>query len=82
VTVIKASSLLSEGAEVATTPVNNEAMTAIPDWRDTTAIHEETEDGLDLGPRIHDMSVTMLGLACSSPFEKLMRVLTIAEVKY
>jgi hypothetical protein len=45
--VIKASPVLSEGAEVATTPVNNETITAITDWRDTTVIHKETEDGLD-----------------------------------
>jgi len=34
--VIKASPVLSEGAEVATTPVNNATITAITDWRDTT----------------------------------------------
>jgi hypothetical protein len=38
--VIKASPVLSDGAEVATTPVNNETITAITDWRDTTVIHK------------------------------------------
>jgi len=33
VTVIDASSLLREGAEAAITPVNNETITAIADWR-------------------------------------------------
>ena len=81
-TVIKASSVLSEGAEAATTPVNSETLTAIADWRDTTVIHDETDDGLDLRPRIHDMSATMLGLASSSPVKKVTRssALTFADV--
>ena len=65
--VIKASPVLSEGAEVATTPVKNETITAITDWRDTTVTYKKAEDGLDLRPRIHDMSATMLGLASSLP---------------
>ena len=62
-TVIKASPVLSDGAEVATTPVNNETITAIADWRDTTVIHKEREDYLDLRPRIHGVSAMMIGLA-------------------
>jgi hypothetical protein len=45
--VIKASPVLSEGAEVAITPVNNETITAITDWRDNTVTHKKTEDDLD-----------------------------------
>ena len=44
-TVIRASPALSNGAEVATTPVNNETITAIADWPDITVIPKETEDG-------------------------------------
>jgi hypothetical protein len=64
VTVIKASPVLSDGAEVATTPVNNETITAIADWRDTTVIHEEREeDYLNLRPPTHRVFVMMIGLA-------------------
>ena len=69
--VIKASPVLSEGAEVAITPVNNETITAITDWRDTAVTHKKTEDGLDLHPRIHDMSATMLRLASSLSSSKV-----------
>jgi hypothetical protein len=62
VTVIKASPVLSDGAEV-TTPVNNETITAIADWRDTTVIHEEREDYLNLRPPIHRVFAMMIGLA-------------------
>ena len=40
--MIKASTVLSEGAEAAITPVNKETTTAIADWGDTTVIHKET----------------------------------------
>ena len=66
-TVIKASSVLREGAEAAITLVNHETITAIADWRDTTVIHNETDGGLDLRPRIQHMSTTTLGLASASP---------------
>ena len=73
-TVIKASSVLREGAEAAITPVNNETITAIADWCDTTVIHNETDGGLDLRPWIQDMSTTTLGLASASPVKiKLQR---------
>ena len=62
-TAIKASSLLREGAEAAITPVNNETITAIADWRDTTVIHNETDGGLGLRSRTHGLSAKMLGLA-------------------
>ena len=62
-TVIKASPVLSDGAEVATTPVNNETITAIADWRDTTVIHEKREDYLNLRPPIHRVFAMMIGLA-------------------
>ena len=68
--VSKTSSTLSRGAEVATTPVNNETITAIDDWRNTTIIHEKREDGLDLRPRVHDVPATMLDFASSSPVER------------
>jgi hypothetical protein len=67
VTVIKASSVLREGAEAAIAPVNNETITAIADWRDTTVIHNETNGGRDLRRRIQDMSTTTRGLASASP---------------
>jgi hypothetical protein len=74
VTVIKASSVLREGAEAAITQVNNETITAIADWRDTTVIHNETDGGLDLRPRLQDMSTMTLGLASASPVKtKLQR---------
>ena len=60
--VIKASSVLNEGAEAAITPVNNETTTAIADWRDTTVIHKETEDGMDRRPWTHGVSETVIGL--------------------
>ena len=66
-TVIKASSVLREGAEAAITPVNNETITAIADWRDTTVIHNETDGGLDLRSRTHGLSAKMLGLASAFP---------------
>jgi hypothetical protein len=61
--VIKASPALSGGAEVATTPINNETIIAIADWRDIMVIHKEREDGLDLRPGIHGISTMMLDLA-------------------
>jgi hypothetical protein len=63
VTLIKVSPVLRDGAEVATIPVNNETITAIADWRDTTVIHEEREDYLDLRPPIHRVFAMMIGLA-------------------
>jgi hypothetical protein len=62
VIVIKASPVLNEGAEAAITPVNNKTTTAIADWRDTTVIHKETEDGVDRRPWTHGISETVLGL--------------------
>jgi hypothetical protein len=61
--MIKASPVLSDGAEVATTQVNNETITTIADWRDTTVIHEEREDYLNLGPPIHRVFAMLIGLA-------------------
>ena len=61
-TVIKASPILSDGAEVATTPVNNETITAIADWRDTAVIHEEKEFYLALRPPIHRVFAMMIDL--------------------
>jgi len=50
--VIKASPVLSEGAEAAITPVNNETTTAIADWRDTTGYPQG--DGRRRGPPSFD----------------------------
>jgi len=70
VRAIKASSVLSEDAKLATTAGYIERTTAIEDWRDITGNHKHVEDNFDLRALwIRDTFSTMLGLACSSPGE-------------